>query len=432
MCRSILVTLLLLTIFSCEKPAGEKQPPVLTEAAPEAGGFSAARLARLDSAMNNWVKNKWINGSVAFIARKGKIVFHKAYGYNDIETKAPLDKNGIFRIASQTKAITTVAAMMLWEEGKFGLDDPVSMYIPTYANQTVLDKFNPKDTTYTTVPAKRPITIRDLMTHTSGLGYPSIGTGEANAIYAKNKISGGLGVKDQKLSDAMTRLGTLPLMFQPGERWMYGANTDVLGYLVEIWSGKTLEQFFTERIFKPLGMNDTYFNVPQEKASKLVNFFMEEDNVIHKQDNVFGGLDMNYPLTPHTYFSGGGGLSSTIGDYATFLQMLLNGGEYKGVRYLAHNTVRMMTMNQIGDLVVNLAVPTENKFGLGFSIVTENGSRLAPNQAGTYAWGGAFSTSYWVDPKEEMVCIIYRQMWGPHVGLTDKAFKPLVYQAIND
>jgi CubicO group peptidase (beta-lactamase class C family) len=430
MSRCLLLSFLLLIVISCEKPTNQKQSIALTEATPEAAGFSSTRLARLDSGMSDWVKKKWINGSVAFIARKGKIVFHKAYGYNDLETKAALDKNGIFRIASQTKAITTVAAMMLWEEGKFGLDDPVSLYIPTFEKQGVLEKFNPKDTTYTTVPAKRQVTIRDLLTHTSGIGYPGIGTPEALAIYAKNKISGGLGVKDQKLSDAMTRLGTLPLFFQPGEKWMYGANTDVLGYLVEVWSGKTLEQFFSERIFKPLGMNDTYFNVPQDKASRLVNFFVEgNDGVIKKEEKTFGGfLDMNFPIQPHEYFSGGGGLSSSITDYGTFLQMLLNGGEYNGVRYLAHNTVRLMTMNQIGDLTID----GEHKFGLGFRIITENNSRLSPSQAGTYSWGGAFSTSYWVDPKEEMICIIYRQMWGPHVGLTDKAFKPLVYQAIND
>jgi CubicO group peptidase (beta-lactamase class C family) len=224
-------------------------------------------------------------------------------------------------------------------------------------------------------------------------------------------------------------LGTVPLMFQPGEKWMYGVNTDLLGYLVEIWSGKTLEEFFNERIFKPLGMNDTYFNVPQEKASKLVNFFQEADKGIQKQDKVFGGhLDMNFPVQQHDYFSGGGGLSSTITDYATFLQMLLNEGEYNGVRYLSRNTVRLMTMNQIGELTID----GENKFSFGFRVVTENSSRLSPSQAGTYSWGGAFSTSYWVDPKEEMICIIYRQIWGPHVALTDKAFKPLVYQAIND
>jgi CubicO group peptidase (beta-lactamase class C family) len=424
--RILVAVLILFSAASCQKPAEEKSK-VLQEAAPEAGGFSATRLARLDSAMNNWVKDNWVNGSVVLVARKGKIVFHKAYGYNDLETKAALDKNGIFRIASQTKAITTTAAMMLWEEGKFSLDDPVSWYIPSFANQKVMDKFNAKDTTYTTIPAKRATTIRDLLTHTSGLGYPTIGTPEANAMYAKAKISGGLGEKDNKLSDAMTRLGGLPLLFQPGERWMYGANTDVLGYLVEIWSGTTLEEFFTTRIFQPLGMKDTYFNVPPEKASMLVNFFQEDSTGIKKQEKAFGALDMNFPIQKHSYFSGGGGLSSTTKDYAIFLQMLLNGGEYNGVRLLAHNTVRLMTMNQIGELNVG-----DNKFGFGFSLITENSSRIGPSQAGTYSWGGAFSTSYFVDPKEEMIVIIYRQMWGSKIGNIDRAFKPLVYQAIND
>lgn len=421
---------MLFAFAACQKPA--EKSSVLTESSPEAGGFSASRLARLDSGMNDWVKKKWINGSVALIARKGKIVFHKAYGFNDLDTKAPLDKNGIFRIASQTKAVTTVAAMMLWEEGKFSLEDPVSKFIPSYADQKVMDKFNAKDTSFTTIPAKRLITIRDLLTQTSGIGYPGIGTPEANALYAKYQITGGVGIKKQKLSEVMTRLGTLPLLFQPGEKWMYGANTDLLGYLIEVWSGKTLEEFFIERIFKPLGMNDTYFNVPQEKASRLVNFFQDGEGGIKKQEKAWGVLDMNFPIQKHDYFSGGGGLSSTTYDYAILLQMLLNGGEYNGVRYLAHNTVRMMTMNQIGELVVNLGVPTENKFGFGFSIITEEGSRLGPSRAGTYAWGGAFSTTYWVDPKEEMIVLLYRQMWGPHVTDTNKAFGPLVYQAIND
>ncbi len=430
--RLALLLFTLISLAACEKSA-EKKTSTLSEGTPESGGFSPARLARLDSGMNDWVKKKWINGSVALIARNGKIVFHKAYGYNDLDTKTPLDKNGIFRIASQTKAITTVAAMILWEEGKFSIDDPVAKFIPSFANQTVLNTYQSKDTTYTTVPAKRLITIRDLLTQTSGIGYPAIGTAEAKAIYAKHKISGGVGERTQKLSDAMTRLGTLPLLFQPGEKWMYGANTDLLGYLIEIWSDMTLEEFFIKRIFQPLAMNDTYFNVPEEKAARLVNFFQEDSTGIKKQGKVFGGfLDMNFPLQKHDYFSGGGGLSSTIFDYAVFLQMLLNGGEYNGTRLLARNTVRMMTMNQIGDLFVNLGVPTENKFGFGFSIITEEGSRLGPSQAGTYAWGGAFSTSYWVDPKENMIALLYRQMWGSHVADTDKAFRPLVYQAIND
>jgi CubicO group peptidase (beta-lactamase class C family) len=430
-----LIALFLLSACIASVIPAQTQSKVLTAAAPEAGGFSAVRLGRLDSGMKDWVRKKWINGSVVLIARRGKIVFDKAYGYNDPDTKAPLDKNGIFRVASQTKAITTVAVMMLWEEGKFSLDDPVSRFIPSFANEKVLDSFNPKDTTYTTVPAKRPVTIRDLLTHTSGIGYPAIGTPAENAIYAKNYVTGGVGVKEQKLSDAMERLGELPLFFQPGTQWKYGLNMDVLGYLVQIWSGMTLEEFFTKRIFHPLGMKDTYFNVPAAKGPRLVNFFIgDSTGSIKKQGSTFGGaLDMNYPLHKTAYFSGGGGLSSTVYDYAVFLQMLLNNGEYNGVRLLARNTVRMMTENQIGDLHPNIGDHAdENKFGFGFFIISDKGSRSGPSQEGTYSWGGVFSTSYWVDPKEDMIVLIYRQIWGPYVGNTDKVFKPLVYQAINN
>ena len=428
---SILGFLFALTICT---NAQQKRSTILTPATPEEGGFSSTRLARLDTAMSDWVKNKWVNGGVALIARRGKIVFYKSYGYNDLDTKAPLQKNGIFRIASQTKAVTTVAALMLWEQGKFSMDDPVSKYIPSFANAQVLASFNPQDSSYTTIPAKRQITIHDLFTHTSGLGYPAIGSPEANAIYAKANITGGVGVKNQQLSDAMDRLGHLPLLFQPGEKWMYGLNTDVLGYLIQLWSGENLEDYFQRHIFRALGMKDTYFNLPTEKASRLVNFFQEDSTGIKKQTAVFGGaLDMNFPLQHTDYFSGGGGLSSTIYDYALLLQMLLNGGAYNGVRLLSRNTIRMMTMNQIGDLTVNVGEGAgSNKWGLTFSIETEQGSRLVPSQAGSYGWGGVFGTSYWVDPKEDMLVILYGQIWGAHAPLTGRQFKPLVYQAIND
>ncbi|HVS93612.1 MAG TPA: serine hydrolase domain-containing protein [Mucilaginibacter sp.] len=411
------------------------QSTVLTEAAPAAGGFSAARLHRLDSAMDAWVKQKWVNGSAVLIARHGKIVFYKAHGYNNPDTKDPLDKTAIFRIASQTKALTVTAVMMLWEEGKFSLDDPVSMYIPSFAHERVLATYNPKDTTYTTVPAKRPVTIRDLLTHTSGIGYPAIGTPAENAIYAKSYLTGGVGTKGQTLADAMSRLGSMPLFFQPGERWKYGLNMDVLGYLIEKWSGMSLEQFFEKRICQPLGMKDTWFNLPPEKGKRLVNFFVgDSTGTIKKTGSVFGGsLDMNYPLQKTDYFSGGGGLVSTLHDYAVFLQMLLNGGEYNGVRLLSRSSVRLMTMNQIGDLHPNIGSHADvNKFGFGFFIVTNEGSKFGPINAGTYSWGGVFSTSYWVDPKEDMIVLAYEQMWGPYVANTAKAFAPLVYGAIND
>ena len=403
----------------------------ITPAVPEAAGFSSERLARIDREMNDWVQKGWIQGSTAIIIRNGKIVYHKAAGYNDLEVKTPMQKDNIFRIASQTKAITSVAIMILFEEGKLLLDDPVSKYIPAFKKQQVLDKFNPADTTWTAVPAKSEITIRQLLTHTSGLGYAQIGSKEANAIYAKSNLTAGIGVKDDNLLDAMNRLAQLPLMHQPGEKWTYGLNTDLLGCLVEVISGMSLDKFFKTRIFEPLGMNDTYFTIPKEKANRLVSIYREDkDGKLQKSTaELLNGKTVtpDYPLEKSTYYSGGAGLSSTIYDYAVFLQMLLNNGVYNGKRILGRNTVRMMTMNQIGDLSRG-----DDKFGLGFQVVTERGSARTPSQAGTFSWGGAFATSYWVDPKEKMVFLLYRQLQSSTHGDVGEKFRSMTYAAIND
>lgn len=403
----------------------------ITPATPEAAGFSSERLARIDREMNDWVQKGWIQGSTAIIIRNGKIAYHKAAGYNDLEAKTPMQKDNIFRIASQTKAITSVAVMILFEEGKLLLDDPVSKYIPAFKKQQVLDKFNPADTTWTAVPAKSEITIRQLLTHTSGLGYAQIGSKEANAIYAKSNLTAGIGVKDDNLLDAMNRLAQLPLMHQPGEKWTYGLNTDLLGCLVEVISGMSLDKFFKTRIFEPLGMNDTYFTIPKEKANRLVSIYREDkDGKLQKSTaELLNGKTVtpNYPLESSTYYSGGAGLSSTIYDYAVFLQMLLNNGVYNGKRILGRNTVRMMTMNQIGDLSRG-----DDKFGLGFQVVTERGSARTPSQAGTFSWGGAFATSYWVDPKEKMVFLLYRQLQSSTHGDVGEKFRSMTYAAIND
>lgn len=400
-------------------------------ATPEAAGFSAERLKRIDKEMNSWVEKGWMQGGTALIIRNGKMVYYKAAGYNDLDTKTPMQKEHIFRIASQTKAITSVAIMILFEEGKLLLDDPVSKYIPAFKKQQVLDKFNAADTTYTTVPAKKEITIRELLTHTSGLGYAQIGSKEANAIYAKHNLTAGIGVHDDKLLDAMNRLAKLPLMHQPGEKWTYGLNTDLLGCLVEVISGISLDEFFRTRIFEPLGMKDTYFLVPKEKANRLVNLYREDSTgkLVKSPGNLLNGFTVTpaYPLEASTYYSGGAGLSSTIYDYGIFLQMLLNNGVYNGKRILSRNAVRMMTMNQIGDLSRG-----DDKFGLGFQVVTERGSARTPAQAGTFSWGGAFATSYWVDPKEKIVMLFYRQLQNTTKGEMVEKFRALTYQAIND
>lgn len=403
-----------------------------TEASPESQGFSTSRLGRIDNMLKEYIdQEKMIGGSV-LIARNGKIIYHRAVGYDDKEANRALKRDAIYRIASQTKAITSVATMILYEEGKFLLDDPVSKFIHSFKNPQVLDKFNEADTTYTTIPAKREITIRDLLTHTSGIGYAQIGSKVANAIYAKNNITAGIGSDKTSLAEDIQKLGSLPLLHHPGEQFTYGLNTDVLGYLVEVVSGTTLDEFFRKRIFKPLGMNDTYFNVPVEKQHRIVQTYRMDSlgklKKISDTLHINGVANINYPKTGSTYFSGGAGLSSTLYDYAIFMQMLLNGGEYNGKRILSRHSVRMMTTNQIGDL----SIGKNDKFGLGFALITEKGSGKSPVPEGTFSWGGAFSTTYWIDPTEKIVALFYKQVWGdPAYDSADK-FKVLVYSAMVD
>ena len=301
--------LVLIIATSCSKSSE------LKVASPESVGMSEARLIRIDNMLQNSIDSSWIAGAVGFVARNGKIVYYKSFGVSDNDTKSPMRADNIFRIASQTKAITSVAVMMLFEEGKFLLDDPVSKYIPEFARPNVLDQFNPEDTTYTTIPANREITIRDLLTHTSGIDYAGIGSKNMRAIYAKADIPGGFGTDKMVLGDKIRALGMLPLIHQPGERFTYGLNVDVLGYLVEVISGESLDQYFHRYIFEPLGMNDTYFYLPSSKAARLVKVTTEDRN----NNLINAGEDFtNYPLIEGTYFSGGAGLSSTIIDYAVF------------------------------------------------------------------------------------------------------------------
>jgi CubicO group peptidase (beta-lactamase class C family) len=370
------------------------------------------------------IDSGWIAGAVGFIARDGKIVYDKSFGLSDIKAKTPMRSDDIFRIASQTKAITSVALMMLFEEGKFLLDDPISKYIPEFSHPQVLDKFKEKDTTYSTVPAFREITVRDLLTHTSGIDYPGIGSGNMRAVYAKSNIPGGFGSDKIVLGDKIRALGKLPLVHQPGERFTYGLNVDVLGYLIEVLSGENLDHYFHTHIFEPLGMNDTYFYLPSAKSQRLVKVITEDNN--HQLINISGDF-VNYPLIAGTYYSGGAGLSSTIKDYGIFLQMMLNKGEYNGKRLLARRTVELMTCNQIGEL--NLG---NDKFGLGFQITSAKGQTKLGISEGSFAWGGYFATTYWVDPKERLVCLLFLQQ-SPfrHSEIHDK-FKAMVYQSLND
>lgn len=421
--KLLLIPTIIILLVSCQQEI--QKPAAFSEVDPSTVNVSEERLQRIDNVIKQYIDSGWIAGAAGFIARDGRIVYYKAFGSSNAETGQALNRDDIFRIASQTKAITSVAVMTLFEQGKFLLDDPVSKYIPEFARPVVLDKFNEKDTTFTTIPAKREITIRDLLTHTSGIEYAGIGSPTMRAIYAKYDIPGGFGSSGITIGEKMRTLGRLPLLHHPGERYTYGLNVDVLGYLVEVWSGETLDEYFRNHIFGPLGMNDTYFYIPESKSGRLVKVVTEDSNrkLVNAPDSF-----VSYPLlTDGTYYSGGAGLSSTILDYAIFLQMMLNGGEYNGARILAPRTVELMTSNQIGDLKVG-----RNKFGLGFEVTTEEGQAQLGISEGSFSWGGYFGTTYWADPEKKIAGLLFINQSPLRHGEIQSKFKAMVYQAVLD
>ncbi|MEO7965084.1 MAG: serine hydrolase domain-containing protein [Gemmatimonadaceae bacterium] len=414
------VAIVLPVVLACPSSLAAKQsaPPVATQAA--GSGFSAERLSRIDSMLNQLVADRKIPGAVAMLVRDGRVVYHKAFGYRDVDSKVALRTDDIFRIASQTKAITSLAAMMLWEEGRFGLDDSISAYLPEFKNQTVLTKFNPADSSYESKPVKRPTTIRQLFTHSSGLDYADIGSDDFRAIYAKAGLSA-LGREGDVLADKIRVLGKLPLAFEPGERFNYSLSIDVLGRLVEVVSGIPLDRFFRTRVFEPLKMRDTWFGLPADRVAHLVPLHQEIEGKVEVMKSTEGGMRPDFPARPVTYFSGGGGLSSTTSDYARFLQLFLNGGTLDGVRLVSRKTVELMLTNQIPKL--------QPPFGLGFALQTQQNDYMSVVTEGTFEWGGAFATTYWADPKEHLVALVYTNVLGSTVGIGEK-FKVLVYSAM--
>ena len=382
-----------------------------------------SRLSRIDTLIDAYVRRGWINGVVTIVVHDGRVVQYKGYGYSNNEQHRPMRRDDLFRIASQTKAIVSVGVMQLFEEGKLTLDEPVSDFLPAFKDMRVLDKFNPSDSTYTTVPAKRAITIRDLLTHTSGLDYPVIGTKEMRAIYARAGIPSGLGVFDYDLRERMEALARLPLGHQPGEKWTYSLGVDLLGCLIEVISGKNLEEFLEERIFRPLGMKDTYFNVPASKADRLVRVYREDS--AHRfvpYTTADEGIDPDYPLKHKRYFSGGAGLTSTAWDYAVFLQMLLNGGTYNGVHILAPRTVRLMTSGQLSFNFNGM-----DNFGLGFGITSAASAARDVRNEGTFSWGGYYASTYWVDPKARLVCLVMMNERGMSHFWMEKEVEQMIY-----
>lgn len=395
------------------------------QTAARSSAFHPQRLARLDSSINTLIADQRIPGAVVLLIKDGRVAYEKAYGARDAGTKAPVRTDDIFRMASQTKAITSIAAMMLWEEGKFQLDDPIDRYLPEFRRMTVMTKFNPADSSYEARPTNRRITVRQLFTHTAGFDYPGIGSEDFKAIYAKNGVPAGLAERNgATLAEGMKTLAKMPLRFEPGERFNYSISIDLLGRLVEVWSGQSLESFFRTRIFEPLRMKDTYFNLPQAKAARLVSLHEEREGKVYPMavpKSGEAGLDPNWSSKGVTYFSGGAGLVGTIQDYARFLQMVLNGGELDGVRVLSRKTVQMLLTNQIGQLQPN--------YSLGFAVETELNDFRSPKSIGSFWWSGAFQTFYWVDPQEKLIALCYTNVYGTGARL-GSLFETMVYGAL--
>jgi CubicO group peptidase (beta-lactamase class C family) len=421
--------LLLFLLTGAAQETALQHSTILEKASLESVGMSVERVNRIDAMLRQAVEAGEIPGAVALIARNGKIVFHKAYGMSDLQNKKPFEKDAIFRIASQTKAITATAVMQLWEEGKFGLDDPISKYIPEFTDTGVIDTFNEADSTFTTKPLKQPITIRHLITHTSGIGYGMIdGDDRFRKIYQKAGIIDAFTIENKTIGANIKKLARLPLHHEPGAQWTYSEGLDVLGYLVELISGMPLDQYFRTRILDPLGMNDTWFYLPEEKAARLVP-------VQHKEDGkweVFTSaqFEPDYPIKgAKTFFAGGAGLSSTAGDYSKFLQMYLNHGMYNGDRLLSRTTIRSIMGNQIGGLWAG----GPKDYGLAFALVNDHGEDMGGiGSEGTFDWGGYFNTQYFADPETGIIGILMKQTQGDTNDQTGWKFRQMVFAAVND
>jgi CubicO group peptidase (beta-lactamase class C family) len=406
--------------------------PALAQKAPlskaEDVGVSTERLSRIHAAMQRYVDRGEIAGVVTLVARRGHVIYLDSVGYRDAEARAAMTDDTIFRIASMTKPITSVALMMLYEEGHFLLSDPVSKWLPEFADMKVVQPASPGErveTPFTTVPAKRPITIKHLLTHTAGLPNPYRGWTQPEYLKIASRQKPG-----ETMTDALTRVSKLPLNFQPGEAWEYGPATDVAGRLVEVISRQTLDDYFRKRIFEPLDMRDSYFYLPAAKADRFAALYRPgPDKKIQLAEAA--GPESRWIKEPHVYFSGAGGLVSTASDYFRFQQMMLNGGELNGVRLLGRKTVELMIANHTGELPIWLTGPGYG-FGLGYSVVKDIGATGMPASVGSFGWGGAFCTYFWVDPAEDMIGIVMTQV-RPYIHLNIRQeFQVLACQAIVD
>jgi CubicO group peptidase (beta-lactamase class C family) len=422
--RSLFLFLLSTSLLAQPKPQSFSTAKSAGEA-----GFSAERLKRLDTFLQGLIDQGIAPNAVTFVAHRGQVVHYKAFGYSNLEKKTSLKRDDIYRIASQSKAITTTTLMTLFEEEKFLLDDPISKYIPAFKNPTVLVSYDKKDPTggsFKTRPAKSEITIRQLLSHNAGIPYEHpLDQRPEFAVPFFNSI------KSDKLEDVINKLAKRPLLRDPGSDstgagFTYGLNTDIIGRLVEILSGKPLDVAMRERVLDPLGMTDTHFYLPANKAGRLVELYSKTNGSLTLHANT---EYRSYAVSgAGTYFSGGAGLVSTVEDYARFCQMLLNGGMFNNRRILGRKTVEMMTRNQIGTANV---WERQDKFGLGFQLITENSHYGDQATPGAYTWGGMYCSEFTIDPKEELIMLVFTNV-QPYSYYSDfiRKFRMAVYQAL--
>ncbi len=407
--------------------------------APEQVGLSAARLDRVRKWMAGWVDSGRLAGMVTVVMRRGELAFAETAGKADVERNKAMRPDTIFRIYSMTKPLTSTAIMMLYEEGRFQLDDPISKFIPAFANPRVYAGGSRGK--IDSVPAEREITFRDLLTHTSGLTYGFMESNPVDALYRSRTNGVDFQTATTSLKDLVERLGTFPLIAQPGKAWNYSVATDVLGYLVEVISGQPFEKFLKERVIDPLGMVDTDFHVPKEKHDRFAANYSAgplSSDGRGKLDLIDDPAKSRY-LAPRKVNSGGGGLVSTASDYLRFCRFMLNKGELDGVRLLGRKTVELMTMNHLNGDMADMGTPRFSEstytgigFGLGFSVMIDPAKAYIAGTQGEFAWGGAASTAFWIDPKEDMAVVLLTQLMPSSTYPIRRELRVLTYQAIID
>jgi CubicO group peptidase (beta-lactamase class C family) len=421
-----ITSLLLISIFfiNCQG-----QGTLLTTGIPENVGMSYETLTKIDELVEKYIADGKVPGGSFLVAKEGKIVYEYTVGHRTSKNEVPYQSDDIYRIASMTKAVTCVAVMQLFEQGKIGLDDPVYKYIPAYKDQVVLDTFNPTDSTYTTVPVNKPVTIRNLLTHTSGIIYGSFNPGKLMAVYEEFDMNVGFSHETWSTEEWINRLAKVPLAHQPGDRFSYGLNMDVLGRIIEIVSKQPLNQFFQENIFDKVSMPDTYFYLPKDKFDRLVPVYTSFNGKLMTVDELGMNAGTVYPKKgPRDLFAGGAGLSSTALDYANFINVLVQGGgDLLGKEALAE-----MTKNQM-PMVINDYNKDKQRgfyFALGFQLYLDSPSKERPKSPGTYEWGGYFNTKFFIDPKEELIFVGMTQIVPfQDADFWDKMYA-LIYEAI--